>query len=514
MIAYRRIAWLAPLLFSSIAFGQAESLQRGLELFHQEKYEAALQQFQDAARTQPADASIRNFIGITETKLGRVEQANTDYETAVRLNPKLPGPHKNLAFNYLGAGQYDLAEKQLKTALSLDGNDPFVHYYLAILYLSTSRDRDAIAHLAPAQSLIENDPQTAFQAAKACLRSNAAAEALRLIESLERRSALSAPQEYELAQLLNEKQMYVESAQRFRRIAEMQPASWENKYNLAIALLKAKQPSQAFPLLASLEAEHAKDGNILAMLASAYESAGNSTLALDAYQRAVTADPHNPDRYLDSSRLLMDLNRYDDAAELVERGLSNAPDNYPLTVRLGAVEMMRGNRDQAREAFRKAIVEHPEAALGYVALAQSYMKEGSDEEALKILAGGRDKVPRDFALEYVFGLVSYRLGQQKQAMEALKNAEALGPNVVEPHYQLGVLYMQMQQWKTAQTEFERVLQIDPRRATAYYQLSRAYTRTGDTKKARQMATEGKQLAQTQQEDAIKAEKLRLGVSPQ
>ncbi len=520
MIAYRRVALLAPLLLASMIFASTEifaqtsALQLGLELFHQERYEAALQQFQDAAREHPTDASIRNFIGITETKLGRVEQANTDYQTAVRMDPKLPGPHKNLAFNYLSAGQYEPAEKQLKTALSLDPSDPFVHYYLAIVYLSTSRDREAIAQIAPAQSLLENDPQTAFLAAKACLRLNAAPEGIRLTESLERHSALSAAQEYELARLLDGRQMYVESAQRFRRIADLEPGSWESKYNLAIALVRAKQASEALPLLASLTAEHANDANVLAMAASAYESAGNSTLALDAYRKAVTADPGNPDRYLDASRLLMDLNRYDEAVDLVERGLSNAPDNYALTVRLGAIEMMKGDHDKAREAFRKAIAEHPEAALGYVALAQSYMKQGNDDQALKILTGAREKVARDFALEYVFGLVSYKLGQQKQAMEALKNAEDLGPNVVEPHYQLGVLYMQMQQWKTAQTEFERVLQIDPHRAAAYYQLSRAYARTGDIKRAHQMASEGKQLAQTQQDSAIKAEKALLGVPQQ
>ena len=60
---------------------------------------------------RPADASLENFIGITETKLGRIDAANKDYETAIRLNPKLTDPHKNLAFNYLGKGLYELAEK-------------------------------------------------------------------------------------------------------------------------------------------------------------------------------------------------------------------------------------------------------------------------------------------------------------------------------------------------------------------------------------------------------------------
>src|ERR1700678_3731627 len=134
--------------------------------------------------------------------------------------------------------------------------------------------------------------------------------------------------------------------------------------------------------------------------------------------------------------------------------------------------MMTGDRAQARDTFRKAIAEHPALALGYVAVAQSYMKDGKEEEALKVLTDARAAVPRDFALEYVFGLVSFQLGQQKQAMEALKNAEEMEPTVVEPHYQLGLLYMQLQQWNSAQQEFEHVLKIDPRNAPTYYQLSR------------------------------------------
>ena len=66
------------------------------------------------------------------------------------------------------------------------------------------------------------------------------AEALKLIDLLEQHSRFSAEQESELAKSLDERQMYVESAARFQRIAEMQP-SVQSQYNLALALVKAKQ---------------------------------------------------------------------------------------------------------------------------------------------------------------------------------------------------------------------------------------------------------------------------------
>jgi tetratricopeptide (TPR) repeat protein len=294
----------------------------------------------------------------------------------------------------------------------------------------------------------------------------------------------------------------------------MQPASWQSRYNLAIALLKAKQPKEAIPLLDAITAEHATDANVLADIASAYESAGEAQLALGVYQKAIAADPTNPDRYLDYTRLLIDLDRYDEATRIVKNGLPLVPDDYPLTIRLGAIAMMQGNRDQAREAFHKAISEHPALALGYVALAQTFMKEGNDQEALRILTEARTIVPRDFALEYVFGLVSFQLGLQQQAMDALKAAKEMGPTVVEPHFQLGLLYMKMQQWKGAEEEFEQVLKLDPRNAATYYQLSRTYQRLGETAKAQEMGRQASLLTKTQREDALKTQELRFGVPAQ
>src|ERR1700757_1573112 len=123
---------------------------------------------------------------------------------------------------------------------------------------------------------------------------------------------------------------------------------------------------------------------------------------IDTYQKAIGADPINPDRYLDCTRLLIDLDRYSEATSIIEHGITLVPDDYPLTIRLGAIAMMQGNREKARDTYRKAIAEHPTLALGHVALAQTYMKEGNDQQALKILTEARSIVPRDFALEYVF----------------------------------------------------------------------------------------------------------------
>jgi tetratricopeptide (TPR) repeat protein len=497
--------------FSLAVFGQGDALRQGLELFRQQKYEAALQQFQAARQGQPPNAQLEDFIGITKTRLGQIDAADKDYETAIRLNPRLADAHRNLAYNYIGKAQYGLAEQHLKAALAIEPTEPSVHYYLVILYLTTSRDNDLLLHIKPAEPMLIDDPNSALLAIRACLRADDPAHALELTELLEKNSRFSPEQESAVAELLNERQMYAESAVRYQRILDLQPTSPQNKYNLALALIKANQRKSALPLLASIVQESKGDANLLASAATAYESAGDNDLALDAYQKSIAADPTNPDRYLDGTRLLIDLDRYDEALEIVKRGIALVPDDYPLVVRVGAIEAMRGNRAQARDAYQKAIAEHPSLALGYVALAQTYMKEGNDQEALNIVAGARTSIPRDFALEYVYGLVSAQLDHQQQAMDALKTAAELEPTVVEPHYQLGLLYMKRQQWKDAQQEFEKAVHYDSHNAATFYQLSRAYQRLGDTAKAQEMAKQASLLAKSQSEDAIKKHELRFGI---
>jgi tetratricopeptide (TPR) repeat protein len=511
MIARRQIGILLLVLSCVLASAQSTSLQRGATFFQQGDYEAALRELKAASLQRPNDASVHNIIGITETKLGRIDEANLEYKTASRLDPTLTGPDKNLGFNYLNRAQYELAETSLQAALALDPTDPFVHYYLSILYLSTSQDTKAVSHISAAQNPLGNDATNGMMAVKLCLKSGHPEEALHIVRLLENELLLSFAQEYEAANLVSNSGRYVEAVPLFRRLVQRQPTSWENKYNLAITLLKAKQPAEAQSLLIRLASERARDANILGMLGSAYDLDGKPILAVKAYQDAIAVDRGNPDRYLDCTRVMVDLNQFDEAAILLQRGLAEVSDPFPLLIRIGAIEIIQGHFDKSRVSFNEAVREHPNIALGYVALAQTYMKEGNDERAISVLRDGRGKVDKDFALEYVLGLTSFEMGQQSDALEALKNSEELGPDVVEPHYQLGMLYMQQNKWSDAQGEFESVLRLDPHHAASFYQLSRTYKRMGNTGKAKEMATEASLLTRTQREEAIKTEQLRFGI---
>lgn len=504
-----RLCALIAALSGALVQAQDTPLREGVALFEQGRYEQALARFEQAAHAEPGNAVIENALGLTDTKLHRIEDANRHYEQSIRLNPKLADPHRNLGVNYLDAKLYEAAEKQFRAALALEPGDAFPHYYLALLYLATGRDELAAAEAEPARALLSNDRDAEFQMSKACLRIGRTEQGLALVNSLEKQAPLPIAREFELATLLNAKGLYPQTVDRLRRVVEADPR-WENRYNLADALLEAGKGNEAVAVVAPLATERPHDAVILSLLGMAYESAGQTERALDSYRKAVAADPANRDYYLDYARMLADLNRYDESEQFIAQSLRQFGDDYALTIRLGAIEMMLGKIDDARQTFQKAIQEHPEIALGHVALVQTYLRDHRDEDAVRELADTRAKIPLDAMVEHYYGLALERLQRFEEAIVPLQNAARLNPMAAESYYLLGKAYFSLNRIPEARTEFEKAIAVDPGHVSAHYQLSRIYGQLGETAKASQMAAQTRSLIQKQREDGLKAQRARLG----
>jgi tetratricopeptide (TPR) repeat protein len=333
---------------------------------------------------------------------------------------------------------------------------------------------------------------------------------LAFVDSLEQQAALTAKQEFDLATLLNSKGLYPDAVARLRRAAEMNPANWVNRYNLADALLEAGQNQEAVSLLESLAAELPRNGTVLSLLGSAYQNAGQPERALEQYRQAVAADPGNHDYYLDYARMLADLNRYDESEQFIESSLREFGDDYALTIRLGALQMMQGKLEEARQTFRKAVDANPEMALGHVALAQTYLRERRDADAAKELAETRSKLPPDANVEHYYGLALVRLERYEEALAPLHEAIRLNPGDPETYFMLGKADAALNRTAAARADFEQTIRLDPRNAGAHYQLSRIYAQLGDEAKAKEMAERTRQLIQSQREEGLKAQRARLG----
>jgi tetratricopeptide (TPR) repeat protein len=245
-------------------------------------------------------------------------------------------------------------------------------------------------------------------------------------------------------------------------------------------------------------------------LGSALEMQEKMPEALEAYRDAAIADPSNPDRTLDYTRLLMDMDRYDEAIEFIQSGMAESAATSPLKLRLGAVEMMKGDYAAARDAFHAALAENPELDAAYVGLAQTYSREGNDAQAIQILESARDKRPGQYLLEYYVGLLASRLGREDEAVAALERAAQLQPKSPDPSFELGKLYGSKQDWTRARQAFEHVIQLNPDFAPAHYQLSQVYAHLGLHAAAAQEAQQTHTLVDAQRGDALRKQRERAG----
>src|SRR5205807_2157418 len=99
----------------------------------------AVPPLREAAARAPERADLRNELGITLGRLGRMDEALSEFTIAAKLDPSYAPAHLNQGIALLGAArleQGDLAQglASLRRAIELRPDDPAIHsaYCLAV----------------------------------------------------------------------------------------------------------------------------------------------------------------------------------------------------------------------------------------------------------------------------------------------------------------------------------------------------------------------------------------------
>ena len=510
MTRNRILALAVPLFASACSLAaQNGALDDGVRLIREGHFDQALPRLEEAHRLAPRDATIENLLGITETQLHHSDKAAIHYRNAIRLDPAQAGPHRNLGFNLLTAKQYGPAEPELREASRLNPNDPFAHYYLFLLAIATDHDAEALEQASHAGNLIDNDPDAGVGLIEAEIRLGRGDEASSRIKNMEAANQLTPVREYVIAVLLSRNAFYRQAVGCFQRIALLDP-TWESRYNLALALLYDGEFAEASKQLSTLHSERPSNADALMFLGSAFEMQEKMPEALEAYRSAAIADPSNPDRTLDYTRLLMDMDRYDEAIQFIQSATTETASSSPVKLRLGAVEMIKGDYTAARDAFNAALADNPELDAGYVGLAQTYARQGNDTEAFRILEAARSKSPGRYLLEYYFGLLASRLGREDEAIVGLKRAAQLESRSPDPSFELGKIYASKQDWPDARRAFEHAIELNPQFVPAHYQLSQVYAHLGLHAESQREGGQTKNLVNAQREEILRKQRERAG----
>jgi tetratricopeptide (TPR) repeat protein len=470
---------------------QENSFQRGLAALQANRMDDALAELTEAEREHPEDARVRNFRGIVLVRLGKSEEAASEYREAIRLDPQMEDAYRNLGFLKWNEHELESARLALDHAVELSPGDSFAHYYLGRVLLDELLYPRAIREIESSAVPLPADTSFTIQWATAHIASGGTDKARKLLQQLAT-VPLDDQQSIHVASLflaLRENDSAIQIIQKLST-APSTPENLWRQFDLALAYLIAGDYSKAIAqadfyqhALTPGDANAHESAEAWTILGIAAADLKQNDRSLNAFQKAAALVPGNEENWLNLTRELMELSRYSDSISAVQDGLAANPKSYALHLRMGAAQLAAGHYAEAEKVFRDLVAAGDPLPTGYVGLAQVLLRTGRAEEASDELAIAQQKLGPNFLVSYFRGLAFDRSGKREEAIAAFQDALKLDPSNAEAHLNLGKAEMSLGRLDPAIADLKEALRISPNNEPARRLLSQAYARAGDKEHA-------------------------------
>ena len=269
-----------------------------------------------------------------------------------------------------------------------------------------------------------------------------------------------------------------------RRAHAIDPAHYAAGYDLALALLQTGDLRDAREQVTRMLA--VKDtGELHNVLADVEARAGNAAAAADEYQRAAHMDP-SEEHLFDWGNHFIQLHAFEPAAQVFLAAVERHPKSARMHVGLGIAQYSRAQYAEAVKSFCNAADLDPADPRPYQFLGEMYgVAPELAGEVTARLAQFVKSQPRNALAHFHYALSIWR-GQPgasepvdlPQVEALLRRAVTLDPTLAKAYLQLGILLSEQRRFNDAIQELRTAVRLQPDLAQAHYRLAQAYQRTG------------------------------------
>ncbi len=262
-------------------------------LIRSKQYDRALDATKSALRETPGDFRLWTLEGIVLSIRGNKQEALQAFDKALSLSPKYPAALKG-EVQLLYEAQDKRAIPVLKKILSADPKDETAHEMLAILEERQGDCQAAIEHFLLSGDAANTHPDS-LEAHGYCL-----------MQTKQAQKAIPV----------------------FEQLVTLLPERTYPKYDLAVALVEAKQDQEALKILEPLLATEQSDPEILSLASEAYEATGNTPKAVALLRQAIVLSPATASYYVAFAVLCLDHDSFQVGIDMINAGLrhiSNDP---------------------------------------------------------------------------------------------------------------------------------------------------------------------------------------------
>jgi len=314
--------------------------------------------------------------------------------------------------------------------------------------------------------------------------SEQAAAAERRLSEAVRRNPDSFDAQYQLASFLLQQGKVQAALPHLERARAIDPAHYACGHDLALAFLELGKLAEARAQIGSMMAAH-ENAELHNLLGNVEERAGNFAGADPEYERAAHLAP-TEEHLFDWGNNLLQLRAFEDATRVFTPAIARHPQSARLHVGLGIAQYSRGQYEDAAKSFCQAADLAPADPRPYQFLGEMYgVAPALGDEITRRLARFSKSQPRNAQAQFHYAMSLWK-GQPagspspdlRQVEGLLRRAVTLDAKFAKAFLELGILLSDQQRYAEAIQELRRATRLEPDLAQAHYRLAQAYQRTG------------------------------------
>ena len=173
-------------------------------------------------------------------------------------------------------------------------------------------------------------------------------------------------------------------------------------------------------------------------------------------KRAVAANPNSPEAMRTLGTIELSRGRTGEAERLLRRSAEKAPEADVL----GRLALIRGDLDQSRREFERAIEDQPDDGGLHNDLAAVLARRGDDERAISEYRTALRLNPNLYDAHMNYGAILSRRGLEAEAIREFEEATRLRPRSAEPYVYLALAQANRHLFGDAAANISRAISID------------------------------------------------------
>ncbi len=414
---------------------------------------------------------------------GEPEEAMACFERAADLAPTLAEARMGLAGACMELERPGEAVDHLRRARDLDPGNPELPLMLAEAYMQADKPTMAVAVL---RSFVRSDSaptQARALLGKALTDAGALEDAEEVLEQALERDPASLEAGIAMARLRYLAGHPETAVEQLEETLRTHPESTTTRMYLAIALEDLGKRDRAIDLLRKA-AQIDPDAVAIAFhLARMHRAAGDAPMAHEWARRALVLAGNRPPLAIEAASALVDLDRHEDARDLLQGALDDHPDDTSLLFHLGLLAQHMGD-DRSAIALYQQVLDQEETHPGaLVNIGGLYRKGARLEEAREVAALMVRAHPEEGVGWLLAGQVAEETGLLREAARAFEKAAEYLPGRAEPRTRLAGLHLRAGDKVIAQALLEEVQEDHPDEPGVSFYLGHLHELQGRKKAA-------------------------------